>query len=453
MLTQKKLESYFDRLFPLNRSITGKDYRKSLKILSEIIPFKFHDFKSGKKCFDWVIPNEWNVNNAYILTPNGEKIANFQDSNLHLMGYSVPVRKKISYKELKKRIYTIKNMPNAIPYVTSYYKKNWGFCLQYNIFKKLQKKGNYNVVIDSSLKKGYLRVGMCVIPGISKKEILISTYLCHPSMAVNELSGPLTALSLYKQLIKEKKFFYTIRFIICPETIGSIAILSKFCDYLKKNVIAGYVLTCIGVGNGYVYKKTRLGNSIVDKTMIQILKKQKKPFKIINFFPGGSDEKQYSSPGFNLPIGLLMGKIYGGYKEYHTSLDNKKLINFKEINQTASLYLKAMKIIDKFKNKQINKTPKFFVKKKGHEYYFSKVQKGMPFFSKKNNKLYPYIMEHKKISLSLYVSTIMEILNYSDGTNSLLDIAKKVKKKISYVTKVKNDLIRYNYLIPIHNKK
>ena len=452
MLTESRLESYFDRLFPLNRSITGKDYRKSLNILSEIIPFKFYDFKSGEKCFDWIIPDEWNAKDSYILTPSKKKIANFQKSNLHLMGYSTPINKRISYKELKKRIYTIKDMPNAIPYVTSYYKKDWGFCLQYNTFKKLKQKGDYKVVIKSSLQKGNLRVGMCVIPGKSKKEILISTYLCHPSMAVNELSGPLTALSLYKQLIKEKKLFYTIRFVICPETIGSVAILSKFGEHLKKNVIAGYVLTCIGIGNSYVYKKTRMDKSLTDKTMIEVLKKQKKLFKIINFFPGGSDEKQYSSPGFNLPIGLLMGKIYSGYKEYHTSLDNKNLINYKEINQTALLYLKAIKKINKLKNIEINKTKTKFVKKRGHKYYFSSIQKGMPFFSKRKNSFYPLIMEHTKNNANIYLTTCLEILNYSDGTNSLLDIEKKVKKKISYITKVKNDLVRSNYLTLIRDK-
>lgn len=423
------LEEYFDRLFFLNRSITGKDYRKSLDILSEILPFKYFDFKSGSKSFDWVVPNEWNVEDAYIVTPSGKKIAEFKKNNLHLMGYSIPLNKKISFNKLKSHLHYLKELPNAVPYVTSYYKKEWGFCISFNEYKRIPKKGLYKVVIKSSLKKGILRIGTFTIPGKSKKEILLSSYLCHPSTANNELSGPLMLLSLYKLLKKEKKLNYTIRFVICPENIGSITVLKKFGKYFKKNTIAGFVVTCVGYGDIYYYKKSRNGNTIADKAALNILKHQNKKYKTINFFAGGSDEKQYCSPGFDLPVGVIMRDMYGKYKEYHTSLDNKDLIDFKKINETAKLYYDVIKTIDE------------------DETLLARVQKGSPFLSKYKKLHFPNIMNLNSFNKrKKYHLAMLELLNLCDGRNSLLDIAELRDFKMLDLVEVKKDLLKNKLL-------
>ena len=230
---KKKIEKYFDRLFELNRSITGKDYIRSLDILSEIIPLKKINFHTGSKVGDWRIPMEWNVKKAYLENKNKEKIIDFEKNNLHLIGYSSSFRGEITFRKLKKNLFYIKKLPKAIPYVTSYYKKRWGLCLSYDQFKKLNKKEKYFVNIETNFKKGNLTIGEKLIKGKSNKEILISSYLCHPSMANNELSGPLTLAFLYNE-IKNYKFNNNIRFCIQPETIGSITYINKFIKRLKK---------------------------------------------------------------------------------------------------------------------------------------------------------------------------------------------------------------------------
>ncbi len=252
----KEYEKLFDKLFPINRSITGKGYDISLKILKKKIPFKILKFRSGKKVFDWKIPKIWNVKEAYLISPNGKKIIDFKNNNLHLVGYSQKKIKELNLKQLKKNLFTNKNLPNAIPYVTSYYKKNWGFCISHKNYKKL-KKGNYKVNINTNFKTGHLKVGSYLIKGKSKKEIIISSYLCHPSMANNELSGPLTLCALYEK-IKNKRFNYSIRLLINPETIGMIAFISKFKKHILSNVIGGCVLTCLGNDAPPIYKRAKI---------------------------------------------------------------------------------------------------------------------------------------------------------------------------------------------------
>ena len=338
----KKYEKLFDKLFPLNRSITGKGYDDSLKILKKEIPFKIFKFKSQKKVFDWKIPKVWNANKAYLIDPVGNKILDFKENNLHLISYSQKKIKKMNLKKLKKNLFTNKNIPNAIPYVTSYYKKNWGFCIKYNDYKKL-KKGNYQVHIDTNFKNGYLKVGSCLIKGKSKKEIIVSSYLCHPSMANNELSGPLTLCALYEK-IKKKKFKYSIRLVINPENIGMTAFISKFKKHILSNVIGGCVLTCLGNEDPPIYKKSK-NFSIIDLAFKNVLSKEKK-HKILNFFPYGSDEVRFNSVGINIPYGAFMRANPGDYKEYHSSLDNKKIINFQNLERNAKILVKVLEFID-----------------------------------------------------------------------------------------------------------
>jgi len=324
------LEKIFDELFPICRSITGNGYRKSFNIIKRFIPFKKYKYQTGKKVFDWSIPKEWNIKNAYVANLKGEKIIDFKKNNLHVMNYSTPVNKTMTLSSLDRNLYSIKNQPNDIPYVTSYYKKNWGFCLSHNQRIKLSNE-NYKVFIDSSLKKGFVEWGEYILKknvkdnSIKKHTILISSYLCHPSMANNELSGPLIQILIYLKLKRLKKRRFNYLFAINPETIGSICLIHKNLKFLKENLLSGIVLTCLGGPEKKLsYKLSRAGNSVFDKKFIQMEKNKK--VKIREFDTNGSDERQYCSSECNLPVGQLARTVYGQNKEYHTSADDKKFV-------------------------------------------------------------------------------------------------------------------------------
>mgnify|MGYP001454703110 FL=1 len=419
----KLMEKYFDRLFPLNRSLTGKDYQKSLNIINEIIPLRKINFKSGQRVFDWKIPLEWNVRKAYIKNQKGEKIIDFNQNNLHLLGYSQNLKKRISFNQLKKNLYFIKKLPKAIPYVTSYYKKRWGFCLSYNQFKKL-KNEKYDVIIDTSLKKGKLSIGECLIRGKSKKEILISTYLCHPSMANNELSGPLTVAFLY-QKVKKMNLKYSVRFIICPESIGTVALLSKYKKKFKENIIGGYQVTCCGLNQGPLYKKTKAGSSLIDLAMINALKNTK--HKTTAYFPHGSDECRYNTLGINIPIGAFLRTNFDNYKEYHTSLDNKKIISFKKINENTKFLASAINFIDK------------------SNFYKSTIQDCEPFLSKRN--IYSSVSKYNSFSrVDKVTESFFWLISYSDGKTSDIEISKMSKINLIHINIAAKILVKKKLL-------
>ena len=435
MDNRKSIEEYFDRLFPICRSITGSGFLESLNILGEIVPFEYLNFPSGTQCYDWTIPYEWEIRDAYIVSPDGSKLAQFKENNLHVVGYSVPVNKKISLDELKHHLHYIETIPNAIPYVTSYYERNWGFCLSYDDYKNLA-EGTYKVYIDSELKPGNLTVGMAVIPGQTDKEILLSTYLCHPSMAVNELSGPLVTAFLYRKLAESVKLRHTIRFVFCPENIGSVAFLSRYGELLKEKLVAGYVINCVGHGKSYTLKESRQGNSLADRIAKNVLDHQKDPYDIIKYFPDGSDERQYCSPGFNLPVALIMRTMYGKYKEYHTSLDNKDLISFPVVDQCINTYIDVIQSIDANKK------------------YKGTVQYGTPQLSKSKSSLYPSIMDRTAlVSRDDRTKMMLDLLNYSDGSSDLIDIAENKGYRLLDLKKVAELLEENNYLIEIPGGK
>lgn len=351
--TTDHMESYFDRLWPICRSITGDGLRSSLKILQEIIPLELTEVPTGTEVFDWVVPKEWNIHEAYIITPAGKKICDLSVNTLHVVNYSIPVNTSLSFTALSGHLHYIEEMPDAIPYITSYYRETWGFCLSYNEFKTLDTEGTYQVVINSSLKNGSLTYGECVLKGESEQEILFSTYLCHPSMANNELSGPLVQAFLYKKIAALEKRKYTYRFIFAPETIGIIAYLHKHGMHLKEKLSAGYVLTCCGDPGSFIYKRSKRIHSLADRVAEHVLKHQSIPYEIIPFSVGGSDERQYCSPGFNLPVGSLTRSMYQRYKEYHTSLDNKDFISFEAMEKTVEtyfLFVKALEVNDLYLN-------------------------------------------------------------------------------------------------------
>lgn len=396
-------EKYFDRLWPLNRSLTGNGNRETLKILSELVDLKISEIPSGTECFDWTIPPEWNVKEAWIKDSKGNTIIDFRENNLHLMGYSEKFSGKMNLEKLKEHIYTLPKQPDVIPYLTSYYKKRWGFCMSHNQFMSLI-EDEYEVVIDSEINpKGSMTIAEAFIKGYSDEEVLLSTYICHPSMANNELSGPLVTSYIYKELKKIPKTRYTYRFLFLPETIGAIYYLSVNGKHLTEKVKAGYVITCIGDSGRFTYKRSRQGNTLADRAAEYVLSHSEKDYLTEDFFPTGSDERQYCSPGFNLPVGSLMRTRYGKYEEYHTSADNKNFISFDAMEKSVKKYLEIISVIER----------NCFLKSKNP---YCEPQLG-------KRGLYPTIGSGK--DTGMLVESYMWILNYADGKHDLLEISEK----------------------------
>ena len=406
------------KLFTLCRSITGSGIRETLKIIKNEFPkLKINHIKSGTKVFDWTIPPEWNIKTAYVLDKYGSKIINFNENNLHIVGYSIPINKVLTKKDLFKNIYTLPNQPEAIPYITSYYKKHWGFCIKHSqkkIFnKKYKDSDKFKVVIDSSFKKkGKLSYGEILIRGKSKKEILISTYICHPSMANNELSGPIVSLSLIKYFSKYNNLSKSLRFIFIPETIGSITYLSKNLKYLKNYLIGGYNLSCIGDDRKYSCMLTKYENTIADTSLLECFKKLNIKYTKYSFLKRGSDERQYNSPGIDLPIASIFRTKYGEFPEYHTSLDNFKLVTKSGINGGFKVAKTAIKIMSK-KIVPLNKI--MCEPQMGKRGLYSNL-------STKN--------------LNLFSRNLMNFLQYSDGINDLFKISKLIKLDYKDVLKI-----------------
>lgn len=391
-------------LFPLNRSLTGIGTVETLKYLKKIIPeMKLFKVPSGTKVFDWKVPNEWNVKEAWIKDKNGNKVCDFSDCNLHLMGYSTPIKKTISLKELQNHLYSLPNQPNAIPYITSYYKKNWGFCITDNNRKKLI-SGDYEVYIDGSLSPGHLTYGEVILPGKKKKEIFLSTYICHPSMANNELSGPVVATAILKYLKQLKNREYTYRVIFIPETIGSIVYLSKHFKKLKKIIDAGFVLTCIGDNNSYSMLESRYGNTLADNIAKHVLKYHDSKYISYSFLERGSDERQYCAPGIDLPVCSLMRTKYGKYDEYHTSLDNLDFISEEGLQGGFEVVKKCIEILEKNNVFKVNTLCEPQLGRRG---------------------LYPNISTK---NTSKEITRMMDFIAYCDGSKNLLEIAEKINQ-------------------------
>lgn len=417
-----RIETYFDRLWPICRSITGPGFTASLDILEEIMPMTRLKFSTGKKVHDWTIPKVWIPKAAHIKTPSGKVICDFKKNNLHLVGYSVPFSGKLTLGELKKHLYTLPRQPNAIPYITSYYKERWGFCLTHKEFQKL-KAGQYEVMVDTELVDGDLVVGEAVLPGKSDNEILLSTYLCHPSMANNELSGPLVLSFLYEKCKAMKEREFTYRFVVVPETIGAVALLSVRGDHLLKKMIAGYQLTCVGDNGGFTYKKSRRGNSLADRAALAVLK-NKKVNKIIPFNPAiGSDERQYCSPGYDLPVGSLMRTMYTEYSGYHTSLDNKAFMSFKAMEEMVETYFEILQTIEH------------------HKVYVNQFPYGEPQLGPRG--LFRSLSDKNRGQEEL---AMWWILNYCDGRHDLNDVADLASLPVSLMEQVARKLADHGLL-------
>ncbi|MEE4195731.1 MAG: DUF4910 domain-containing protein [Anaerolineae bacterium] len=390
------------RLFPICRSITGSGFRESLNILKEHLPgLVIHEVPTGTKCFDWTVPKEWNIRDAYLIDPNGEKRCDFQQHNLHVMGYSTPVDEVVTLDELQKHLYSLPDQPNAIPYITSYYKERWGFCITEEERQTLP-EGEYHVVIDSQLEDGHLTYGELVLPGESEKEIFLSTYLCHPSMANNELSGPVVATFLVKWLMSLPQRKYTIRLVIIPETIGSITYLSRNLAHLQQHVIAGFNLTCVGDDRAYSYLPSRAGNTLADQAALHVLQHLHPDFIRYEYADRGSDERQYCSPGVDLPLCLIMRTKFQSYPEYHTSLDDLSLVTPEGLYGT---YEVLQQVITCIENAQVLRTTVLCEPQLG------------------KRGLYPTISTKQSAAI---VRDMMNIIAYSDGTRNSIALAEKI---------------------------
>ncbi len=399
----EKLITLAKKLYPINRSITGKGIIQTLKIVKKkhLPKLNIKKIRSGTKVYDWRIPPEWNIKNAYIKDESGKKIVDYKRNNLHIVSYSRKISKYVDKKELDKHLFSIPKKPKAIPYVTSYYKSFWGFCISHKERKKI--KGNkFFVRIDSNFnKKGHLPYGELYLKGKSSKEILISTYICHPSMANNEISGPVvsTFIAKYCKNIRKK---YSMRFIFVPETIGAIAYINKNFKNLKRNVIASYCLTCIGDERNYSIILSKYGNDLSDLTALEALKKLKIKYKKYTYLDRGSDERQFNSFGVEIPMTVISRTKFGNYPEYHTSLDNFSVVTE---NGLKGGYRVVKKIVNLLQNKILP---------------YSKII-CEPMLSKR--KLYPTRSALSKSKIDQNIRNILSFMSYSNGKNDLEKIS------------------------------
>ena len=388
-------------LYPICRSITGNGVRQSLQIIKKIIPVTVNEIPSGTRVFDWTVPREWNINDAYIKGPDGKKIIDFRENNLYVLGYSVPVKKKISLQSLKKHLFTIPEHPDWVPYRTTYYKKDWGFCLSQNQMDSMT-DGEYEVLIDSSLSNGHMTFGEFLVQGENLEEVLLSTHICHPSMCNDNLSGVAMAAFLARHLQGKKKLRYSYRFLFIPGTIGSITWLAMN-EQNTKFIKHGLVIACAGDPGAFTYKKSRMGNAPIDRVVINHMAHSGKAFRIEDFSPYGYDERQLCSPGFNLPVGCFMRSRHGSYPEYHTSADNLEFVKPESLEESFDALVSIMDMLES-DNVYINLNPKC-EPQLGRRGLYEAIG------GSKNGK-------GKELAM-------LWVLSMSDGSNSLIDISER----------------------------
>ena len=398
----QSLYDLVEALYPICRSITGDGVRKTLAILQQYIPLQQHEVPTGTSVFDWTVPNEWNIRDAYIKNARGEKIVDFQQLNLHVLNYSTPIHANLSFDQLKPHLFTLPEAPDLTPYRTSYYKENWGFCLSHNQLLAMNPHEQYEVYIDSSLEPGYLTYGEYFIPGRTNDEVLISCHTCHPSLCNDNLSGIAIATYLANAL-SSLSLRYSYRFLFIPGTIGSITWLARN-EAQTHHIKHGLVLTCVGDSGKFTYKKSRRGDTDIDRAVAHILKHSGHPYELQDFFPYGYDERQYCSPGFNLPVGCFMRSPHGAFTEYHTSGDN---LTFVQPSYLAESYQQCLSTFDLLEN---NRT------------YLNQNPKCEPQLGK--HGLYKAIGGQKE-GAGFSQMALLWLLNLADGQHTMLDLAER----------------------------
>jgi aminopeptidase-like protein len=432
----KELDELFDKLWSICRSITGPGFTRSLKILQDYLPFEIKKIETGTKVFDWTIPQEWELRRATLKTENGEVLVDTNWNNLHVLNFSEPFKGILSYEELESHLYSEPNLPDAVPYVTSYYASRWGLCISDNKKQKLRKDIKYIVEIDTKKYNGALTYGDYILRGQSEQTILISSYLCHPSLANNELSGPLSLVSLYKKLLKMKNRYFTYRFIIVPETIGSISFLSNTPKIELQKIISGMVITCVGgPSNEISFKHSRrhwLGEeSKIDNFVESVCAQDVNYYKEREFTPtSGSDERQFCSPAVNLPVIQVAKTLYSEYKEYHTSLDNKSFMNISSVEDSIDkifFFLRAFEL--------------------NRSCLVSEVKGGEPMLSSRG--LYPSLnssITRKSSNDNIFdsrekLNLMLSIISLVDGKHNLSSIVEKLNTTYQKVVPIIEDLV------------
>ena len=417
-MSGNKIYKLAKKIFPIYRSITGNGVRETLRCLQQICPYlQIHEVPSGTKVFDWEVPLEWNISEAYIENEQGERIVDFANNNLHVVGYSQPIDQWVMREELDQYLYTQPEQPDVIPYVTSYYAPRSGFCMSENQKKQLP-DGNYHMVIDSGFKKGSLTYGEIVLPGETEEEVFFSTYVCHPSMANNEVSGPCINIYLADMISKMKSHRYTYRFVFIPETIGSITYISTHLEQMKKNIKAGFVITCVGDDNAYSYVESRKGNTLADKALTQVLKYYAPEYKQYSYLYRGSDERQYCSPGVDLPVCVFCRSKFHEYKEYHTSADNLDFISPEGLGNAYEVLKQVVLALE-------------------YNYKYKMTVCCEPQLGKRG--LYPTVSQKGTYA---DVKTLQNFIAYADGENDLFEISDKIDASVERLIPIAERLLK-----------
>jgi aminopeptidase-like protein len=419
-----ELKEFIAEMFPICRSITGNGVRETLGMIGKRIPLQIHEVPTGTRVLDWEIPREWNIREAFIKDSAGNIVVDFRNLNLHVLNYSVPMRARMDLSALKPHLFSIPERPTLVPYRTSYYAENWGFCISHDQLTSL-KEDEYEVIIDSELSQGSLTYGELLIRGESEQEVLISTHICHPSLCNDNLSGIAVCTALAADLLNQKHY-YSYRFLFIPGTIGAITWLA-LNEHNLDNIRYGLVTSLLGLDSVFTYKRSRIGNARIDRIVEYILSKQVEKSHVINFIPYGYDERQFCSPGFNLPVGNLTRVPFGEYPEYHTSADNLDLISDKGLMDSLSVFQEVIRHIE------------------ADRMYLNRFPKGEPQLGKRG--LYDNIgglNDSKTVQLAF-----LWILNYSDGMHSLTDVAMLSGIDLSIIVKAAAMLLDKDLISPV----
>ncbi len=428
LMTQpaQTMSALIARLYPICRSITGDGVRETLAILREKLPLEVHEVPTGTQVFDWTIPREWNIRDAWIANAAGERLVDFRTLNLHVVGYSVPVRRTMGFEELREHLFTVPENPSWIPYRTSYYKESWGFCLSEKQLARFDPKGEYDVCIDSSLANGHLTYGEFFLPGQTGGEFLISSHICHPSLADDNLSGVAlsVALALYLRSAPRR---YSYRFVFVPGSIGAITWLARNEAQLAR-ILHGLVLTCVGDPASITYKRSRQGSADIDRAFAHILKHSGDTYNLVDFSPYGYDERQYCSPGINLPVGCLMRSVHGTFPEYHSSGDNLDFVKEDALGDSFARCREAIELIE------------------NNSFYLNKSSKGEPQLGKRGL----YEGATATADRRVHELALLWVLNLSDGHHSLLDIAERADLPFVRIKAAADALAATDLLSPVN---
>ncbi|HKM22680.1 MAG TPA: DUF4910 domain-containing protein [Lachnospiraceae bacterium] len=420
----EKMYALATELFPICRSITGNGVRETFEILKRYYEdIKLYEVPTGTEAFDWTVPKEWNITGGYLEDSKGNRIVDFADSNLHVLGYSTPIDTVLSLEELEPHLYTLPNQPDLIPYATSYYVERWGFCMTQKQ-KDALKPGNYHAVIQSELKEGSLTYGEIIIPGETKEEIFLSTYICHPSMANNECSGPALMVFLADWIKNLPKRKYTYRIILVPETIGAITYLSRNLAEMKRNIIAGFNITCVGDNRSYSLVRSRYGDTLADRVMKNVLKYHYPDFKKYSYLKRGSDERQYQAPGVDLPVVCFCRSKYHEFLEYHTSADNLDFISPAGFQGSFDVLTKCIQALEYNENYQVTCLCEPQLGKRG---------------------LIPTV-SNKETSLQNEAQNVKNIVGYADGRSDLIDLSDMIKAPIDELIPIIDKLLAADLL-------